>query len=77
MKINCMNAKKNTDAMSLVSKFDDILEQAESKETETYIESCKKLFENLSESTEIQEAQPVVGSAMGAYLNTLSRSAKR
>ena len=33
--------------------------------------------ENLSESTEIQEAQPVVGSAMGAYLNTLSRSAKR
>jgi hypothetical protein len=33
--------------------------------------------ENLSESTEIQEAQPVVGSVMGAYLNTLSRSAKR
>ncbi len=33
--------------------------------------------ENLSESTEIQEAQPVVGGAMGAYLETLSRSAKK
>ena len=33
--------------------------------------------ENLSESTEIQEAQPSVGGVMEAYLETLSRSAKK